>query len=179
MKIENKRNYPRINTLLPFGARRLNLKKDEGLQCRVSRGDIVIDETDPLPVKDERLNDWLNMLNAKLNYLIRIAPSQHEIGSSIDFEPVNISGGGMMMITADTYRVGDITEIKMVLQAYPAKILYLYGEITRIDKTPHLTDRHTVGMKFLGMTEEVRNEILQFEFKKHGDKLLKKKRTVA
>jgi hypothetical protein len=179
MKSENKRQYPRINTLLPFGARRLNLKKDEGLQCRVSRGDIIIDETDPLPVKDERLNDWLNMLNAKLNYLIRIAPSQHEIGSPIDFEPVNISGGGMMMITEDNYRVGDITEIKMVLQAYPAKILYLYGEVIRIDEAPQLPGRHTVGIRFLGMTEEVRNEILKFEFKKHGDKLLKRKSVVV
>jgi hypothetical protein len=34
---------------------------------------------------------------------------------------------------------------------------------------------HTVGIKFLGMTDEVRNEILKFEFKKHGEKLLKKK----
>jgi hypothetical protein len=176
MKIENKRNYQRMNTLLPFGAHRLDLKKDAGLQCRMSKGGIVIDETAPLPVKDERMNAWLNMINTKLDYLIRLAPAQHEIGASIDFEPVNISGSGMMIIMADSFQIGDIMEIKMILQVYPAKILYLYGEVIRIDETPHLPDMHTVGIKFLGMTEEVRNEILKFEFKKHGEKLLTKKK---
>jgi hypothetical protein len=176
MKIENKRNYQRMNTLLPFGARRLDLKKDEGLRCRVSKGGIVIDETPPLPVKDERMDAWLNMINTKLDYLMRLAPAQHEIGASIDFEPVNISGSGMMMIMAESFQIGDIMEIKMILQVYPAKILYLYGEVIRIDETPHLPDMHTVGIKFLGMTEEVRNEILKFEFKKHGEKLLTKKK---
>jgi len=176
MNNENKRNYPRVNTLLPFGARCLDLEKDDGLQCRVSRGGIVIDETAPLPVQDERLNDWLNMLNTKLDYLIRLAPSQHEIGASMDFEPVNISASGMMMIVTDPVKIGDIMEIKMILQAYPAKILYLYGEVIRSGETPHLLNRHTVGIKFLGMTEEVRNEILKFEFKKHGEKLLTKKK---
>jgi hypothetical protein len=179
MKIENKRNYPRVNTLLPFGARRLDLKKDTGLQCRVSRGGIVIDDTTPLPVEDERMDAWLNMLNTKLDYLIRMAPSQHEIGSSITFEPVNVSGSGMMMITADNFQIGDIVEIKMILQAYPAKVLYLYGKVIRVNGTPHIPDRHTVGITFLGMTEEVRNEILKFEFTKQAEKLLKKKRASA
>ena len=125
MKIENKRNYQRMNTLLPFGARRLDLKKYEGLQCRMSKGGIVIDETAPLPVKDERMNAWLNMINTKLDYLMRLAPAQNEIGASIDFEPVNISGSGMMMIMAESFQIGDIVEIKMILQVYPAKILYL------------------------------------------------------
>jgi hypothetical protein len=175
MKIENKRNYPRVNTLLPFGTRHLDLEKDERLQCRVSKGGIVIDETAPLPVQDERMNAWFNMLNAKLDYLIRLAPAQYEIGSSIASEPVNISGSGMMMITSDSFQIGDIMEIKMVLHVYPANVLYLYGEVIRIEETPYRPDVHTVGMKFIGMTEEVRNEILKFEFKKHGEILLKKK----
>jgi Tfp pilus assembly protein PilZ len=175
MKNENKRNYPRVNTLLPFGARRLDLKKETGLQCRVSKGGIVIDESPPLPVQDERLDAWLNMLNIKLDYLIRLAPSHADTDASIAFEPVNISGNGLMMVTNDTFQIGDIMEINMVLQAYPAKTLYLYGKVIRIDKAPHLPDMHTVGIKFIGMTEEVRNEILKFEFKKHGETLLKKK----
>lgn len=177
MKIKNKRNYPRVNTLLPFGARRLDHVKDEELQCQVTRGGIVIDDTAPLPVKDQRMDAWLNMLNAKLDYLIRLTPGKHEIGSSLAFEPVNVSGSGMMIITADTFQIGDIMEVKMVLEAYPAKILYLYGKVIRVNKTPHHPHMHTVGIQFLGMTEEVKNEILKFEFKKHGEKLLKKKST--
>jgi len=174
MKGENKRGYLRANTLLPFEARRLGVKEYDNLQCRVSMGSIVIDEPPP-PVEDEKMNAWLNMLNAKLDYLIRFAPLQHEISSSMTFEPVNISGSGMMMMTADELQVGNILEIMMVLQAYPAKILYLYGEVIRLEKTPKRPDIHTVGIKFLGMNEEVRDEILKFEFKKHGERLLMRK----
>jgi len=64
----------------------------------------------------------------------------------------------------------------MVLQAYPAKILYLYGEVIRLEKTPNHPNINTVGIKFLGMNEEVRDEILKFEFKKHGERLLMRKK---
>jgi len=98
MKDENKRGYLRSNTFLPFEARRLDVKEYDNLQCRVSMGSIVIDAPPP-PVEDEKTNAWLNMLNAKLDYLIRFAPLQHEISSSMTFEPLNISGSGMMMMT--------------------------------------------------------------------------------
>ena len=174
MKDENKRSYLRVNTLLPFEARRLDVKEYDNLQCRVSTGSIVIDEPPP-PVDDEKMNAWLNMLNNKLEYLIRLVPRQHEISSFMTFEPVSISGSGMMMTTTDKLQVGNILEITMVLQAYPAKILYLYGEVIHLEKTPNRPDIHTVGIKFLGMNEEVRDEILKFEFKKHGEKLLMRK----
>jgi hypothetical protein len=176
MTINNKRSYHRVNTLLPFAARRIAVESDDtGLQCRMAKDGLVIDDTTPLPVLDERMNAWLNILNAKLDYLIRLAPSRSEIGSSMAFEPVNISGSGMMIITGDTFQIGDITEVKMVMEVYPAKILYLYGEVIRIEETPHRPEMHMVGIKFLGMTDEVKNEILKFEFNKHGEKLLQKK----
>ena len=173
MNYENKRSYPRVNTLLPFEAQRLDVKEYDNLQCRVSTGSIVIDESPPR-VDDEKINAWLNMINNKLDHLIRLAPRQreisssmtfepvHEISSSMTFEPVNISGSGMMMMTTDSLQVGNILKIKMVLQVYPAKTLYLYGEVIRLEKTPNRPDIHTVGIKFLGMNEEVRDKIQRY-----------------
>jgi c-di-GMP-binding flagellar brake protein YcgR len=60
----------------------------------------------------------------------------------------------------------------MVLQTYPAKILYLYGEMVRIEATPQKAESYTVSVKFRGMNDDVRNEILNFDFKKHREKLI-------
>jgi hypothetical protein len=171
MNIKDKRTYTRATTLLPFEVRRLRTDERYGLSCRISKGTIVIDDSQPPPLEDERLNLWLNMLNTKIDYLINLASPKSEIVVYMTFEPLNISGSGMSLMTKEQFDMGDVLEIRIVLQTYPAKILYLYGEVVRIKATPKKPDTYTLGIKFLGMNEEVRNEIIIFDFKKHRERL--------
>jgi hypothetical protein len=172
MPTKNQRTHPRANTLLPFTVRRLQPSEAGKLNCRVTKDIIVIDDFLPPPVKDELLNLWLNMLNVKLNYLIRQVSPKQEAVVSMTFEPLNISCGGMSLITNESFNIGDILEIRMVLQTYPAKILYLYGDIVRTESTPQKPERYVVSVKFRGMNDDVRNEIMKFDFKKHRKKLI-------
>ena len=172
MTTNNQRNYPRANTLLPFTVRRLQPDESGELNCRVTTDIIVIDDSLPSPLKDERLNLWLNMLNAKLDYLVRQASPKREDVVFMTFEPLNISGSGMSLMARESFNIGDILEIRMVLQTYPSKILYLYGEMVRIEATPQKAESYTVSVKFRGMNDDVRNEILKFDFKKHRNKLI-------
>ena len=167
MTKKNQRTYPRSNTLLPFTVRRLQPDESGELNCRVTTDIIVIDDFLPPPLKDELLNQWLNMLHAKLDYLIRQASPKRE-----DVAPLNISGSGMSLIAHESFNIGDILEIRMILQTYPSKILYLYGEMVRIEATPQKAESYTVSVKFRGMNDDVRNEILNFDFKKHREKLI-------
>lgn len=168
---KNKRNYGRIDTALPFQARQIEVDNRSELQCRLSRRETVLDNAAPPEIEDERLNIWFNIINAKLDYLISRNPPQQADSVFMAFEPLNVSGSGMMIETAEEYRKGDILEIKMVLQSYPAKVLYLYGEVVRIQDNPRHPDMKNVGLNFLNLTEEVRNEIMRFDFKKHRDRL--------
>ena len=172
MTTNNQRTYPRANTLLPFTVRRLQLDESREMNCRVATDVIVIDDLLPPPLKDEPLNRWLNMLNVKLNYLIRHASPKREDTVFMTFEPLDISGSGMSLIAHESFNIGDILEIRMVLQTYPSKILYLYGEMVRIEATPQKAKSYTVSVKFRGMNDDVRNEILKFDFKKHRKKLI-------
>ena len=172
---KEKRNFRRVTTLMPFEARRVDPQGDENFKCRVSIDTIVIDNLTPPQVKDESLNRWLNMLNTKLDYLISLTPSKQEGSIFMAIEPLNISGSGMSLITKDNLNVGNILEMKVVIQTYPAKILHLYGEVVRIEATPERPDAHTLGISFLGMNEEVRNEILKFDFKKHKESMRTRK----
>ena len=172
MTTNNQRTYPRANTLLPFTVRRLQPDESGELNCWITTDIIVIDDSLPPPLKDERLNLWLNMLNAKLDFLIRQASPKQEDVVFMTFEPLNISGSGMSLMARESFNIGDILEIRMVLQTYPSKILYLYGEMVRIEATPQKAESYTVSVKFRGMNDDVRNEILKFDFKKHRKKLI-------
>jgi Tfp pilus assembly protein PilZ len=175
MKRKDHRSYERTSTLLPFQARRLLSGQCEGLDCRLTVGGIVFDDILPPAVEDERLCKWLNMLNTKLDYLISLTVPEQEGFASMNFEPLNISAGGMALIALEQFDKGDTLEIRMVLQAYPAKILQLYGEVVRVKPIPGKPKRYTVGVKFVNMDEHVRNEILKFDFKKHRERLITRK----
>ena len=175
MKRKDHRSFERTSTLLPFQARRLLSGQCEGLECRLTAGGIVFEDTLPPAVEDERLCKWLNMLNTKLDYLISLTVPEREGVVSMNFEPLNISAGGMGLIAQEPFEKGDILEIRMVLQAYPAKILQLYGEVVRIKPTPGKPKRYTVGVKFVHMDEHIRDEILKFDFKKHRERLIARK----
>jgi hypothetical protein len=172
MTTNNQRSYPRANTLLPFTVRRLQPDESGEPNCRITTDIIVIEDFLPPPLKDELLNRWLNMLNTKLDYLIRQASPKREDIVFMTFEPLNISGSGMSLMAHESFNIGDILEIRMVLQTYPSKILYLYGEMVRIEATPQKAESYTVSVKFRGMNDDVRNEILKFDFKKHRKKLI-------
>jgi hypothetical protein len=171
---DDKRKYPRMNTILPYEARLVPRADGKERQCRVSRGDVVIDNLVPQDVEDERLNMWLHMINAKLDYLISCDPPEQAASSFMAFEPLEVSGSGMMIEMAEGVQLGDTLEIRIVLQSYPAKILHLYGEVVRVDENPLRPDLKKVGLNFLNLNEEVRNEITKFDFKKHRQRLKEK-----
>jgi Tfp pilus assembly protein PilZ len=176
MKKKEHRSFVRTNTLLPFLARPLPSDECDSMECRLTLGGIVFEDAPPPSVGDEHLCQWLNMLNAKLDYLISLTVPERKGFVTMKFEPLNISASGMAIVTQEAVQIGDVIEIRIVLQAYPAKILYLYGEVVRIQPTRGKHKRYSIGLKFLNMTDEVRNEILKFDFKKHRERLITIKR---
>lgn len=175
MKDKNKRIYPRINTLLPFQLRRLPPEDCLDLQSRVSRDAIVIDTAPPPPLDDERLIQWLYMLNNKLDYLINLFSPHREDFVSLSFEPLNISGSGMRLKSTEQFSIGDVLEIRIVLQSCPPEVLHIFGEVVRTEPLASHPGAYTVGIRFIGMNDEVRSEIVKFDFQKHQERLLKKK----
>jgi hypothetical protein len=172
---KDKRKFRRVTTLMPFEVRRVDSKKQENCKCRISKDIIVLDDSTPPQVKDENLNSWLNMLNTKLDYLISLTAPKQNDSFFMAVEPLNISGNGMSLITKGGFDMGDLLEVKVVIQTYPAKILHLYGKVVRCEETPNRPGSYTLGIHFLDMNEEVRNEIVIFDFKKHKEKLVRKK----
>ncbi|MBW2645523.1 MAG: PilZ domain-containing protein [Deltaproteobacteria bacterium] len=173
MKIQNSRKYSRVNTYLPLETRLVPPEEQEDLNPHISKVGIVIDAATPPELKDKALGEWLNILNDKMDSIIRVLSSAHESISSIAFEPLNISGNGMRITSNKSYDIGSVVEIKLVLPVQPYKILYLYGEVLRVE---HNLNAFNIALKFIEMNDEVRNELLSFDFKKHGEILKTKNR---
>lgn len=169
--MKNKRRYSRASTLLPFTVRRTP-EQSKDMTCRLVTDAIIIDDTLPPRVDDDRLNLWLTMLNTKLEFLINMNSPKRENVVFMAFSPLNISGSGMSLMTEEPFNLGDILEIRIVLQTYPSKILYLYGEVVRIDSTPAERESFIAAINFLGMNEGVLHEITRFDFKKHRKRLI-------
>jgi hypothetical protein len=174
MKKKDQRSFQRNSTLLPFQARRVQADQCDSLDCRLTLGGIVFEDAPPPAVGDERLSKWLNMINTKLDYLISLTVPEKEGFVSMHFEPLNISASGMAIVALERFRKGDLLEIRMVLQVYPAKMLHLYGEVVRCEVLPGpgKTKRYTAGLRFVHMTDAVRSELLKFDFKKHREQII-------
>ena len=97
----------------------------------------------------------------------------------LDYEytkPVNISATGMRFNFRDEMKPGDIVEMKMVLPTYPPVAILTYGEVVRTNKVPK--DDGTIyetAVRFTEMTEEVREEIIQYTLKRQRDVIKGKK----
>jgi hypothetical protein len=178
MDPDNKREYRRINTVLPFQTRKVTNKNNCELHSRISSHDTVLHNFIPPKIENEELNMWLHMINAKLDYLINRDLPNNADSFSMNLQPVNISGSGMMTVMKE-FQKGDLLEIKIALQSSPTKVIHLHGEVVRVEENPRQPGTKKVGVKFSDMDEAVRNEILTFDFKTYHERMKKKVANVS
>ena len=167
------REFSRADANIPLLPRLVPPEERKDLKSKVS-GHVDTAEFRTLPdVDDKALNDWMKMLNAKLDAIINTLTFQREGFSSLPYTNVNISGGGMGFISKDWYNNGDVLELKMLLPLLPPAALYLYGEVVKVEK---LTNSFNIAVKFIAMDEEIQDLIVRFVFKRQRDFLRDKRK---
>jgi len=86
---------------------------------------------------------------------------------------INISGGGLSFAATEPYNRGDILEVMMVLAAGTSVALYVYGEVVAAERR---SDGYEIGLKFVAMGDEIRDEICRFVFERERQILREKRR---
>ncbi len=124
-------------------------------------------------IEDPRLANWLQVINAKLDAVIRMLSIQQEGFLRLPFLRVNIGGGGLKFEAREEYAVGDILEIKMMLSPHRPVAMYLCGEVTSIKTKDGGSE---VAVKFVLIDDEVRDEIVRFVFEKEREILRGKRK---
>lgn len=167
----NRREYSRVKAVVPFGARLVPPEERESLLSRVSNQTAV--ELGGLPeVQDQALAEWLSMINRKLDLLLNTLGAQKQGFNSLPVRQINISGGGLSFHSQEPFTRGDIVEVMMVLASSSSVALYVYGEVVAADRRD---DGFEIGLKFVAMGDEIREEICRFVFERERQ-ILREKR---
>lgn len=166
------REFSRVEAYIPVNVRVVSETEKEKVKARLS-GDITFIMTKPAeePV-DRALAEWLKIINQKLDFLISIITMEQQGFSSLPLNKVDISGGGMSFLSDCPYERGDMLELKMVIENPAPLALYVYGEVISCE---NINNEFRIGVKFVNIDEDVRDQIVKFVFHRQRQILRQKK----
>lgn len=168
----NRREFSRVDARIPIEVRVVSDEEKDRVGCRVY-GFSYLAEPEPLgDMENSVIGEWLKYINRKLDMIINMIAMKEEDVGSIPFRDVNLGGGGLGFTSEERYQVGELLELKMVIPMIPPLILYVYGEVVRSEKKG---DVHYTAVKFVGMDEIVREEIIKYVFRKQREQLREKR----
>jgi hypothetical protein len=171
---ENRREFCRIDVCIPFACRLVPPEEQKKSRSHVS-GSSVYAGHETLPeVRDPAIAEWLNLLNSKLDTLIRLLTLERQEFCDLPFECVNIGGGGLRFSSREKYQRGDLLEIRMMLSPMHPIALYVYATVSTVSEISPDGD-YSTSVQFIKMDDTIQDEIIQFVFEQEREILRSKK----
>lgn len=171
----NRREYTRVFAYIPMAYRLLTVEEHPVIRSRIST-QMAIPNCSMLPeVEEPLLNEWLRVINTKLDSIIRLISIQNDGFQSLPFKAVHISANGINFSTHELFQPGDILELKVVLSSGQSAglYLYLYGEVIKNEKQ---TSGYVTALTFIKIEDKIRDEIVRFVFEKEREILREKRK---
>jgi hypothetical protein len=170
-----RREYSRVDAYIPFDYRIVTDDEKDHIQARIS-GNTTTSEFRPIQDMgdyDYIFGEWLKILNAKLDTVIRLMTLQREGYFGLPFKTVNISGGGLSVSLTKEIPLGEILEIKIMLTWNQPVAMSIYGEVTKSEKRH---DNYFTAVRYVHMDSSVRDEIIRFVFEREREIIREKRR---
>ncbi|NTW58562.1 MAG: PilZ domain-containing protein [Nitrospirae bacterium] len=164
-----KRGYFRVDDRFPVIHKKMNV--GEALpESRIYGG--YGQEIAELETTDDTMNPrlWRMLvdINAKLGLILEHINVESEGLTKAERRAVNISASGIRFaVEHDDIGMGDLIEIKMLLPTNPAVGIVAHGKAVRVEKP--VAGTTIVSLNFIGLTEEVRDAIIQYTLKRQRD----------
>jgi len=171
----NRREYTRVYAYIPMAYRLISKDEHPVVHSRIS-GNIAIPDCSMMPeVEEPLLNEWLRVINTKLDSIIRLITIQSDGFQSLPFKAVHISGNGINFTTQTPFQPGDILEMKVILSSGQTAglYLYLYGEVIKAEKQ---TSGYVTVLSYVKIDDKIRDEIVRFVFEKEREILREKRK---
>ena len=170
---KNRRQYSRVEACIPFGHRLVPAEEQGKIRSHIGTAHAARHETLP-DIPDPAMADWMNLLNAKLDTLIRLLTLEREGFSSLPFESINIGGGGLRFLSKDKYAVEDTLEIRMILSQAQSTALYVYAKVFCVSDSTR-DGAYETAVQFIKMDDAIQDEIIRFVFEREREILRSKK----
>lgn len=120
----------------------------------------------------------IQSIHRKLDFIIRQLGTHDEVNNIFTCEPVavNISGSGLRFCGETRYTAGDMLDMTLLLPLASGVVVELVGQVMRCSEadgageTPE-TPRYETAVKFLAVTEDDRECIIRYVFKRQRELL--------
>ena len=96
----------------------------------------------------------------------------------MSFQPLNISASGLQFVSREKFDIGDLLEIRIVLHVDPHKVMYLLSSVVRVEPLSFRMNTYSVAVKFFDLTDEIKTELLKYDFRKQREVLAKRKKAL-
>jgi hypothetical protein len=169
---QNKREFSRVDAHIPMEVRLVSEEERQNIRSRVEGKEITGIKLPP-DVDDPALSEWLKLLHAKIDAILRLISVGGQKEDSSPYKTKNISGGGVSFTSTEKFSLGDIIEIKIFPFAIISQALYLYGDVVQAGKRDN---NYFTAVRFISLDDALRDEIIRFVFEKERQILREKRK---
>jgi len=166
------REAARIEVVVPVSARKISQEELENSIARVVGEVPYLSYIQLQDTMDEALNNWLKLINAKLDYLIGLLTREKEGFGDLPLQKVNLSEKGISLKCPEKLNSGDYVEIKIVLDIFGPLGFYLYGRVVWAKDTPEGT---LIGAEFVKLPMDIKEKLGLYILNKERE-LIREKR---
>ena len=170
----DRREFTRVSACIPFSCRVIADMDACYLKSRTVSDPYLTDFSIMPNVEDQMYGEWLKLINAKLDEIIKMMTLQREGFSTLPFTKVNISGNGMSFSLPEPFVKGSTIEARVVLTTINTIALFLYGEVVTVEP---MDKGYNIGFRFINMDDVVRNEIIRFVFEREREMIRERRGT--
>ena len=171
---QNRREFSRVDVYIPLEFRLVPEEERRLVKSRLS-GEVVLAAFKQMPsLENHPQLEWVSILNAKLDRIIQALTLQSEGFHSLPFKFVILSGSGMSFSSQSGFFLGDLLEIKMMLNLYKPTAFYVYGEVV---KTQRQTSGYFIAVSFRRTDDGIQDRIIRFVFETQRELLRERNKT--
>jgi hypothetical protein len=172
MEKDMEREAARIEVVVPVSVRKISQEELENSIARVVGEVPYLSYIQLQDTMDEALNNWLKLINAKLDYLIGLLTREKEGFGDLPLQKVNLSEKGISLKCPEKLNSGDFVEIKIVLDLFGPLGFYLYGRVVWAKDAPQGT---LIGVEFVKLPLDIKEKLGLFILNKERE-LIREKR---
>lgn len=166
------REYARVTGYLPVNIRAVTESERAALTSRIVLESAFPEHPELPEIEDQALSTCLQILNSKLDTIIKLLALDANC-KEMDLTKVNISDGGIRIISAVSLGRDDPVEIRLMLPTAPSMIFYIYGKVVSCEPAGENSE---LCVEFTDIDDDIREHIAKYVFHKQRE-ILRKKRS--
>lgn len=167
------REYSRVDAFLPVQICGVAPESRQKVRSRIAFESVIAEHPEMPELEDKMLAECFQILNAKLDTILKMLAFPEKRNGGFELERVNISAGGLSTFAVKPFEPGEMVEIRLMLPSTPFNVLYIYGNVVKCEIC---NDRPMVYIEYTVIDEDIREQIAKYVFERQREILRKKRR---